>query len=308
MKVDAALGVISSDPLIRKGMSDFAERFDFRLEQSFAPEALESNSAIDQSIVDCWFVDESALEAPSRALEEFLEASESPVIYGLRPFSGDPQVLQRECYALLKKLIQIIHQEWKSSEPDIWVLGASLGGPEAVKAFIDKLPKEIPVCFLYAQHLDEVGSKALADVIGRDAQLKVEAIEGLTLLEAGTVYKIPVESSVDFIAGTCFKTGVPWSGSYRPSIEELLRKVSFAFGRRANVIYFSGMGEDGALIANELFRRGSRIWAQSVQTCGSSAMPESVISQRICERIASPGDLAMLLKTLYQAMPETHLH
>ncbi len=308
MKVDAALGVISSDPLIRKGMSDFAARFGFRLEQSLAPEALDSNGSWEESDVDCWFVDESAFEAPSRALEEFLEASERPVIYGLRPFSSEPHILQRECYALLKKLVHNMHRTWERSEPDIWVLGASLGGPEAVKAFIDKLPKDIPVCFLYAQHLDEVGSKALADVIGRDAQLTVESIDGLTLLEAGTVYKIPVESSVDFIAGTCFKTGVPWSGSYRPSIEELLRKVSFAFGRRANVIYFSGMGEDGALIAKELFRRGSRVWAQSIQSCASSAMPESVISQRICERIASPADLAMLLKALYQSMPETHLH
>lgn len=299
MKIEAALGVISSDPLIRKGLSDFAERFGFALKISCSPELIESDDVNRHEHIDCWLVDEAAFESSGSVFEAFLEALDVPVIFGLERFSNDTQVLQREWYGLLKKLVQHVCNTEQVADFDIWVLGASLGGPEAVKAFLDTLPKDIPACFLYAQHLDEVGSKALLDVIARDAALQVTALDGVTLLQPGVVYKMPVESSVEFIAGTCFKTGMSWVGSYRPSIEELLRKVSHAFGQRANVIYFSGMGADGALIANDMARRGSRVWAQSAQTCASAAMPESVISQRICERIASPSDLATLLKALY---------
>lgn len=305
MKIDAALGVISSDPLIRKGLNDFAERFGFRLKISCSPELIESGDIERDEQIDCWLVDEAAFEAPSQGFEGFLESVSSPVIFGLKPFSNDAEVLQRECYGLLKKLVQHVYSVEQTEGFDVWVLGASLGGPDAVKAFLDALPQDIPATFLYAQHLDEVGSKALIDVIGRDAALTVAALDGVTLLQPGTVYKIPVDSSVEFVAGTCFKTDLPWTGNYRPSIEELLRKVSHAFGQRANVIYFSGMGEDGALIAKDMSRRGSRVWAQSAQSCVSSAMPESVISQRICERIASPTDLATLLKALYQKQPIT---
>lgn len=300
MKIEAALGVISSDPLIRKGLTDFAERFGFKLKNSCSPESIESGDVNNDEHVDCWLVDEAVFETPGTCFEAFLEDLDVPVIYGLERFSSDTHVLEREWNSLLKKLVQHVFHPEQRAEFDVWVLGASLGGPEAVKAFLDELPENLPVCFLYAQHLDEVGSRALLDVIGRDAALQVFALDGVTLLQPGAVYKMPVDSSVEFVAGTCFKTDSPWVGSYRPSIEELLRKVSYAFGQRANVIYFSGMGEDGALIANDMARRGSRVWAQSAQTCASAAMPESVISQRICERIASPSDLATLLKALYQ--------
>ncbi len=300
MKIDAALGVISSDPLVRKGLNDFAERFGFTLKIICSPELIESGDVNKAEHIDCWLVDEGAFEAPGSGFEAFLESLDVAVIYGLERFSSDAQILQREWYGLLKKLVQHVFNPDQVADFDVWVLGASLGGPEAVKAFLDGLPEDIPACFLYAQHLDEVGSKALFDVIGRDAALQVTALDGVTLLQPGVVYKMPVESSVEFIAGTCFQTDLPWVGSYRPSIEELLRKVSHAFGQRVNVIYFSGMGEDGALIANDMSRRGSRVWAQSLQTCASSAMPESVISQRICDRIASPSDLATLLRAFYQ--------
>lgn len=304
MKIEATLGVISSDPLIRKGLKDFAENFGFSIEASLPPDCSAGDLQTNDQI-HCWLVDESVFDSPGSELEAFLESLSCPVIYGLERFSSDKQILQRQWYALLKKLVQHNSSVTRACDFDVWVLGASLGGPESVKAFLDMLPGNIPACFLYAQHLDEVGSKALADVIGRNAALSIESLEGVTLLEPATVYKIPVESSVDFVAGTCFKTGEAWAGSYRPSIEQLLRKVSYAFGRRANVIYFSGMGEDGALIAKDMSRRGSKVWAQSTQSCASSAMPDSVIKQRICERIASPTELATLLKAHYQAMAET---
>jgi chemosensory pili system protein ChpB (putative protein-glutamate methylesterase) len=36
----------------------------------------------------------------------------------------------------------------------VWLLAASLGGPAAVKAFLDALPGGLPIGFVYAQHID----------------------------------------------------------------------------------------------------------------------------------------------------------
>ena len=36
----------------------------------------------------------------------------------------------------------------------VWLLAASMGGPAAVKAFLDALPGGLPVGFVYAQHID----------------------------------------------------------------------------------------------------------------------------------------------------------
>ncbi|MCW9030272.1 MAG: hypothetical protein OQK58_02185, partial [Gammaproteobacteria bacterium] len=38
---------------------------------------------------------------------------------------------------------------------NVWVLGASLGGPEALKRFLAEIPADLPVTFVIAQHLGE---------------------------------------------------------------------------------------------------------------------------------------------------------
>jgi chemotaxis response regulator CheB len=49
----------------------------------------------------------------------------------------------------------------------IWVLGASLGGSNAVKEFLDALPKGLPVGFVYAQYIDARYQKTLIQTLGR---------------------------------------------------------------------------------------------------------------------------------------------
>lgn len=300
MKIDATLGVISEDPLLRKQLSEFAERYGFTLGVSVSPDIWQASAANKQTKIDCWFVDEPSFETDAAGVEDFLDQVTCPVIYGLEPFSRDQGVRDREFISLLKTLIRHLTKEQLSTDIDIWVLAASLGGPEAIKEFLDALPTGLPVCFLYAQHLDEVGSRALVDVIGRDAKLSVVALGGLMNLQREVVYKVPVSGSVDFTPDVCYQTGQPWTGIYQPSIDELLRRASFTFGDRLNVIYFSGMGDDGSETAKELSTRGSLVWAQSIQSSASTAMPEAIIKQGVCQRIASPKELAMLLVAHYQ--------
>ncbi|MBF6723691.1 chemotaxis protein CheB, partial [Acinetobacter baumannii] len=53
----------------------------------------------------------------------------------------------------------------------VWVLGASLGGPAAVKLFIDCLPPRLPVAFVLAQHIDGGFLDTLCQVLRRDSTL-----------------------------------------------------------------------------------------------------------------------------------------
>lgn len=297
--IHASLGVICESPLLRKELSDFALTFGLSIEKNFAPESWAENAENDLSAIDCWLIGERFFEEEHIEAEAFLSETDKPVIYGLEEFSRDEELRRREFVQLLKKVLAHLTTESQISQGDIWVLGASLGGPEAVKGFLDALPSEMPVTFLYAQHLDEVGSKALADVIGRDSIIPVVQIDGISLLESGVVYQVPIDSSIDFANGVCFKTGQAWSGEYRPSIEELLKRVSYAYGAKANVVYFSGMGSDGADVAESMKLKGSSVWVQSLQSAVSTAMPESVISKGICEHIASPRDLAVLMRSIY---------
>ncbi len=55
----------------------------------------------------------------------------------------------------------------------VWLLAASLGGPAAVKEFLDALPGGLPIGFIYAQHIDAAFETALPQAVGRHSQWHV---------------------------------------------------------------------------------------------------------------------------------------
>jgi chemosensory pili system protein ChpB (putative protein-glutamate methylesterase) len=67
---------------------------------------------------------------------------------------------------LLNKLLKIVRnsattssintgQRDNSKLDHVWVLAALLGGPEAVKSFIQALPKDLSLAMVYGQHIEE---------------------------------------------------------------------------------------------------------------------------------------------------------
>lgn len=158
----------------------------------------------------------------------------------------------------------------------IWVLCASLGGPQAVKEFIDLLPADIPASFLYAQHIDSFCIEPLVSTIGRHAELKLRYAEHGIQLENGKVYVVPVDHEVKFTNnhGVVWQNN-EWSGPYGPSHDHLLKNVSEHYGKRANAIVFSGMGHDGALGSMAVKEAGGTVWSQSTDSCIQSSMPDA---------------------------------
>ena len=86
-----------------------------------------------------------------------------------------------------------------------------------------------------------------------------------------------------------------WDGPYGPSIDQLLKNVFQKYGSNCHVIVFSGMGNDGALLAPTLKRNGCAIWTQSPETCANGSMPQSIIDLDCSEFSGSPETLAKAL-------------
>ena len=129
-------------------------------------------------------------------LEKLLEESSVPIIFN--DVSGltlnEPTVLARWYGKLLGKIAELTGKlEWDDLDIDlgwqaniestkrhpapvtqqdklaqnIWVLGASLGGPEAVKQFLAELPGNLPVAFMLAQHLGASFMNLLAEQLDK---------------------------------------------------------------------------------------------------------------------------------------------
>lgn len=182
----------------------------------------------------------------------------------------------------------------------VWILGASLGGPAAIKEFLDQLPAGLPVGLVYAQHIDAHFSGVLARVLGRHAHYELVEARAGEPIRCGQVTMVPVDRElvIDANGRVQFRDNA-WPGPYGPSIDQVMLNLANHFGTHCHAILFSGMGNDGAIAAPLLQAYGSRIWVQSSASCANSSMPESVAETGCVSFVGTPAQLARhLVKTI----------
>tara|TARA_R110001592_G_scaffold62142_3_gene189888 strand:+ start:3391 stop:4560 length:1170 start_codon:yes stop_codon:yes gene_type:complete len=194
-----------------------------------------------------------------------------------------------------RKLARGVSSRPRRPASEIWILAASLGGPSAVKSFLDLIPQNIKASFLYAQHIDAHFSHVLTQVLGRHAKLDLLALESDYPLYDGEVRVIPVDREVRFESEHVQITENPWQGPYGPSIDHLLKNVVSRFGSKCHLIVFSGMGNDSAMMAKAMQKTGCQIWTQSPDTCASASMPQTIIDMDCSNFTSTPEGLAQAL-------------
>jgi chemosensory pili system protein ChpB (putative protein-glutamate methylesterase) len=178
----------------------------------------------------------------------------------------------------------------------VWVLGASLGGPAAVKQFLDCLPEHLPVAFVLAQHIDGGFLDTLCQVLRRDSPFHCQVAGDGDRLGHGRVLVAPVTQSLVFDTdGVARLTGEPWEGPYAPCIDQVMSSLAQGFGHCDGAILFSGMGNDGAIAAPRLAAQGAAIWAQSADSCAVSSQPDSVRETGCVGYSGTPEQLARQL-------------
>lgn len=178
----------------------------------------------------------------------------------------------------------------------VWLLAASLGGPQAVKAFLDALPGGLPLGFVYAQHIDASFEQRLPQAVGRHSQWPVSLARDGDWVRCGEVVVAPVARELAFAEdGRMRVLAHPWPEPYSPSIDQLMLNLAQQFPHCCGVIAFSGMGSDGSAAAAYLRRQGGLVWTQQADTCACPSMPDSLCEGGHSSYRAPPRELAAAL-------------
>lgn len=278
-----------------------------------------------EGALDLWVVDLSREDRWQRFLDRLLEQAAAPLLFcdGQAPARTAPYYPRWE-RRLVTKLVGYIGlpaarekldtvsarpvaapipppREFQVLAPgagirQVWVLGASLGGPAALKRFLDSLPANLPVAFVLAQHIDHGFLDTLCRVLRREGRIGCQVGAEGSRLNHGQVLVAPVDRAITFTPqGQVRETGLPWEGPYAPSIDQVLHNVADGFGHCDGAIVFSGMGNDGAIAAPRLATSGTTIWAQSAQSCAVSSQPDAVRETGCVSYSGSPEQLARQL-------------
>lgn len=180
---------------------------------------------------------------------------------------------------------------------EVWVLAASLGGPEAVRVFLANIHPDLPVSFVYAQHIEENFDKLLPSVVGKKSRFKVSyGSDGDSLKRSSVVvYPSHALTQIDSRGRVHVMSDKTWTKPYTPNINQVIQNVADHYQQKMGVIIFSGMCDDGAAASLNLFSQGVPVWAQQPQDCICSAMPEAVISKNAVKYIGTALELARQL-------------
>lgn len=177
----------------------------------------------------------------------------------------------------------------------VWVLVASLGGPEAVKLFLNALPP-LPLALVYGQHIETNFEGVLAEALGSGHHYTLKLSRNEQKLSIGEVVVVPVDHQLRFLSNDrVIATGEKWGGDYQPALDQVIADLARIYRERLGVIVFSGMCNDSEIGCRLARAAGATVWAQSPETCVCPNMPAAVINSGCVSYQGSPKELAASL-------------
>jgi len=162
----------------------------------------------------------------------------------------------------------------------IVVVGASTGGTEALRIFLQALPANSPAIVI-VQHMPENFTKSFAERLNDTCTISVKEAEnndsvlpGKALLAPGNKHTLLKRSGARYYVE--IKEG-PLVSRHRPSVDVLFRSASRYAGKNACGVIMTGMGDDGAKGMVEMKETGSINIAQDENSCVVFGMPNEAI-------------------------------
>lgn len=175
----------------------------------------------------------------------------------------------------------------------VWVLGASIGGPDAVREFLSGIPRSISCVFLLAQHMGADFIDLMVSQLAKATALDVKMAASGSAARPGQVLIVPLaERMLLSHDGDVRIVPLDTPSPYSPSIDQVLFDVADRFGARAGAIIFSGMAHDAIEGAKYLASKGGIVWVQDPATCVVSSMIDGAVEAGIVRYQGGPADLA----------------
>ncbi|RPI73321.1 MAG: chemotaxis response regulator protein-glutamate methylesterase [Desulfobacteraceae bacterium] len=226
------------------------------------------------------------IEKPKMGTKKFLEESRIRICDVVKAASvaklrtvAEPRRIEPKLTAdaILPKTMpkSVIH-----TTEHIVAVGASTGGTEALRIFLEALPKDSPGIVI-VQHMPENFTSAFARRLNSLCEIEVKEAEdgdsvlrGRALIGPGNHHILMKRSGARYYVE--IKDG-PLVSRHRPSVDVLFRSVARYAGPNAVGVIMTGMGDDGAKGMLEMKQAKAYNIAQDETTSVVFGMPHEAI-------------------------------
>jgi two-component system chemotaxis response regulator CheB len=180
-------------------------------------------------------------------------------------------------------------------------MGASTGGPAAVKDIITRLPHDFPLPILLVMHLSEKFEASMVEWLGKGSAIPVRHVNDGELLPPpgrSTLLMARANRHLVLRDGRLRLVDGPERHSSRPSVDVLFESVAKDLGPRAVGCLLTGMGRDGAEGLGSMKRAGAMTLAQDEESSVVFGMPREAIRLGAVHHVLALKDIPSWLDGL----------
>lgn len=165
---------------------------------------------------------------------------------------------------------------------DVIVIGSSTGGPTALETVITRLPSNLSVPVVIAQHMPENFVPAFAARLNQLTPLEVSMAKKDEVLSPGKILFAPGSRNMIVRQNgngqvVCDFTSKRFKDYNFPSVSGLMLSVAEVYQARAIGVVLTGMGKDGSEGLKSIYDHGGYTIAQSKETCIVYGMPKEAV-------------------------------
>jgi two-component system chemotaxis response regulator CheB len=181
---------------------------------------------------------------------------------------------------------------------DIVVIGASMGGVEALRRLLGGLPSDLPASLFVVLHRPDHDPDLLPEVLGAASSLPVvRALEGEPFAH-GYVYIAPSDRHLIIGHDHLHVRRGPRENGARPAIDPLFRSAAANCTTRVIGVVLTGMLNDGTAGLRAIKRCGGLAVVQDPSDAAYPQMPRSAIRHAAVDRVLVLEEIPAALAAL----------
>lgn len=186
-----------------------------------------------------------------------------------------------------------------TSDVELVAVGASTGGPMALKVFLSSLPPDFPTPIAIVQHMARGFTEGFAEWLEQTTGRVVRIARTNTIIENGLTYIAPEDKHLKVRGyGRFWLTDDEPVNGLRPSVSTLFASVADSYGSKSVGVLLTGMGRDGAAELKLMRDRGAITFAQDRASSVVYGMPGEAFRLGSAKYVLRPEQIATVLARL----------
>ncbi len=181
---------------------------------------------------------------------------------------------------------------------DIFVIGASAGGVEALERLVAQLRPGFPGSLFVVLHLPPRTRSYLPEVLSKAGRLPAIHPENGQRFEPGHIYIAPPDHHLIVERDHVHLSLGPKEQHHRPCINVMFRSAALAYGDRVAGVVLTGELDDGTAGLWELKRRGGIAIVQNPEEAAFPSMPLSALREIEADYVVELSGIGGLLTRL----------